>query len=448
MKKILILALVKLLAVFSFGQHTFSGVIENYSNHELNVCSQFGEESKLIETIISGSGGNFSFQFSDSSEVGLYRVYLENQSYFDIIYNKENIHIRTRVENPQYNMEVIESEENVQLYSYLVENYVFDYKIDVLTQMLDIYPEGKFFARVEKELQKEIKQKNKNINKVIKSNPDSFAGRYLKAFRVIPVSEKLSDAEKIEYLEEKYFDYYKMDDLDLLNSNAYNEIVLNYFKIYKSNNQDIYYKAGKKVLDEIFFGEPAIFNFVFEYILSGFESLGLDESAAKISVEFGDLCSEGNESLKMRIKSNTDLAVGELAPEISTKTIDGQDFVLSDMEKDYTLIIFWATWCQHCNVALPRLAAAGNVFDSADMDIVTVSIDSEKDVLDAYLTENKLPWKVVCEYKGWDGKIAIDYAVFATPLMVIVDKNMNIVAKPYNEERLYNFLETVITNKQ
>ncbi len=448
MKKIIIIAIGLLFSVSSYCQYTLSGVIDGYSNHELNICSQFGEESKLLETIVTGSGGNFSYQFSDTSEVGLYRIFLENQSSFDIIFNKEDIHLSTRTENPQYNMVVMKSDENIQLYSYFVENYVYDYKIDVLMQMLEIYPDGKFYNRVEKELLKEMKNKNKNAKKVIKSNPESFAGRYLSAIRVLPVSDKLNEAEKIEYLEEHYFDYYKMEDLDLLNSNAYNEIVLNYFKIYRSNNQEIYYNAGKRILDEIFFGEPEIFNFVFEYILSGFESLGLDESAAKISVEFGDLCSDGNESLKMRIKSNTDLAVGEIAPEIKTKTIDGEDYTLSEMDNDYTLIIFWATWCQHCNVTLPRLAAAGNVFREADIDIVTVSIDSEKDVLESYLVENRLPWKTISEYQGWDGKIAIDYAVFATPLMVIVDKDMKIAAKPYNEERLYDFLETVITNKQ
>jgi len=199
-------------------------------------------------------------------------------------------------------------------------------------------------------------------------------------------------------------------------------------------------------LDEIFFGEPVIFNFVLEYILSGFESLELDEAAAKISVEFGDLCSDGNESLKMRIKSNTLLAIGATAPDVVSKTVSGQNYKLSEMETDYTLLIFWATWCQHCQVVLPRLAAASNIFKEANMEVVAVSVDSDKDVLENYLQENKLPWKLICEYKGWEGDIIIDYAVFATPWMIIVDKEMKIVAKPYNEERLYDFLEKVITN--
>jgi peroxiredoxin len=429
-----------------FGQHTFSGVIDGYSNSELNICTQFGEESKLIETILTGNGGNFSYKFVDS-EKGLYRVFLENQSYFDIIYNGEDIHIKTNTENPQYNMVVLKSEENSQLYAYLVENYIYDYKIDILTQLLEIYPDGKFYKKIQKELNTEVKFKNNNIDKVIKQNPESFAGRYLKAFRVIQVSDKLNELDKRDYLAKKYFEFYSIDDMDLLHSNAYNEIVLNYFKLFKSNEPEVYYTAAKTILDEIFFGEPDIFNFIFEYILTGFESLGLDEPAAKLSVEFGDLCSDGNENLKMRIKSNTLLSIGVRAPEITSKTVKGEEYTLSEMSSDYTLIVFWATWCQHCQITLPRLAAAQTVFNDAGMDILAISIDSDKTDLDAYLLEYRLPWKIICEYEGWDGKIVKDYAVFATPWMIIVDRNMNIVAKPFNEEKLYDVLEEIIIKK-
>ncbi|MDD3741607.1 MAG: hypothetical protein PHH30_10220, partial [Bacteroidales bacterium] len=62
-----------------------------------------------------------------------------------------------------------------------------------------------------------------------------------------------------------------------------------------------------------------------------------------------------------------------------------------------------------------------------------------------FLKENQMPWDVLCEYKGWDGQIVVDYAIFATPSMYIVDKELNIIAKPYNEERLYDELEKILT---
>ena len=67
-------------------------------------------------------------------------------------------------------------------------------------------------------------------------------------------------------------------------ADAYTNVVLNYFKLFKSNDPNTYYLAGKEVLDYVFFEDPRIFSFLFEYILTGFESLGLDEPAAELSL--------------------------------------------------------------------------------------------------------------------------------------------------------------------
>jgi peroxiredoxin len=446
MMKIGFLILSFLVGLSVFAQYSFKGKIDGYMRRDVNLCSQFGDESKLIETVKSDLNGSFVF-IMDNQTVGLYRVYLDNEESFDIIYNNEDIEINTRIENPAYNMNIIKSQENSQLYDYIVENYIYDYKIDVLSQLTEIYPDGKFRKSAEKELFKEKKAKNRNIIKVINSNKDSFAGKYLGYLKEVSVPAKYNEVERIQFLRKEYLTHFEFDDLELINSNAYQTVVLNYFKLFKSNDSEIYYKAGKDVLEHVFFKDPKVFNAVFEYILSGFESLGLDEPAARLSLEYGDVCSDDEGSLKMRIKSNTELSIGKTAPDFVAETTKGKSFTLSAMETDYTLIIFWATWCDHCQITLPRLAAAMNIFNQAKISIVAVSIDSDKAVLDEYLSENPLPWDVVCEYNGWDGKIVVDYAVFATPTMYLIDKNMKIVAKPFNEERLYNELERILTEK-
>ena len=57
---------------------------------------------------------------------------------------------------------------------------------------------------------------------------------------------------------------------------------------------------------------------------------------------------------------------------------------------------------------------------------------------------NSISFKVASDLLGWEGKIVLDYAVYATPSMYIVDKNMNIVAKPITGEQLFNVVESLI----
>jgi len=192
--------------------------------------------------------------------------------------------------------------------------------------------------------------------------------------------------------------------------------------------------------------DPRISKFILEYILTGFEIMGIDEEAAKLSLDFGDICSDSDDdySLMMRIKSNTQLKVGSKAPDISSKTVSGKEFTLSNMKSGYTLVIFWATWCEHCRNFMPRLSKDMSLFKQANMDIVSVSVDNDKTVLHSFLKENPFPWETICDYKGWDGEIVDKYAIYATPMMFIIDKDMKIVSKPTNENRLYIEIEKLL----
>lgn len=429
----------------SYAQYTFNGRIGGYSLRELKICSQFGDDSKLIATVETDITGEFNYEFVDR-EKGLYRIYLDSQDYFDIIFNNENIELITKTDNLQYNMIIEESEENKQLYEYITADMGIGYKIDILKQFLDIYPEGKFYKTVENELNTEIKNKDKIINKIIKQNPGSFASRYIEFLREFPVPVKYNDAEKSVYIKENYWKYYKMNDLDLLYSNAYSNAVINYFKLLRPFNEQSYYEAVRTIMDNIFFEDPKISAFVLEYILSGFELMGFNDASSKLSYEYGNICKDNDENnnLNLRIKSNTDLAIGKKAPDILAETITGHQYTLSSMTKDYTLIIFWASWCDHCAAMLPELAKSMWYF--SNVDLVAISIDTDEDELNNFIIEKKIPsdLKIICDYQGWKSEIISDYAVFATPVMYIVDKELNIVSKPYNEERLVKELNNLL----
>ena len=75
-----------------------------------------------------------------------------------------------------------------------------------------------------------------------------------------------------------------------------------------------------------------------------------------------------------------------------------------------------------------------------DIKVFAVSIDTvRKDWID-FIRTNKLSWINVSDLKGWDGKAAKDYYVYATPTMFLVDKNKKIIGKPLTVEDLEGVL--------
>jgi thiol-disulfide isomerase/thioredoxin len=72
------------------------------------------------------------------------------------------------------------------------------------------------------------------------------------------------------------------------------------------------------------------------------------------------LCFQGvseAQSTAMKIK------IGQKAPDITLKTIDGYEITLSDnFGKKVVMLEFWATWCDICKKEIPHLLKTYNRF--------------------------------------------------------------------------------------
>ena len=434
MRKFLILLLC-LLPVGLAAQCVFSGKIDGYSFGRLYICEQFGDDSKVVATVTTDANGEFMFSFTNQ-QIGLYRIHADTKDYFDIIYSGENIRVETTARNMKSSMKVVESAENQQLYAYVAQAELAEYKIGILRELVKIYPSGDFLSTAEKELGKENALVNSCLEKAIKQKNGTFASRYLSYSREINLNISESSERKKNFLAKNF----PMDDLELLNSNAYHHFVVSYLKKYEPSE---YTNAVREILDYLKPRNQEIFSKIFDYILTGFETMGRYEDLYQLSVEYGNSCSaDGN--LKTRVKSYTDLRIGAKAPDFEIETIDGEDVVLSQMKSDYTLVVFWATWCENCKEEIPRINEAISLFKRAKVDIIAISIDEEEADIRKYVKDNSISFKVASDLLGWEGKIVMDYAVYATPSMFIVDKNMNIVSKPITGEQLFNAVESLI----
>ncbi|MCD4729534.1 MAG: TlpA family protein disulfide reductase, partial [Bacteroidales bacterium] len=129
------------------------------------------------------------------------------------------------------------------------------------------------------------------------------------------------------------------------------------------------------------------------------------------------------------------LSVGKKAPEFVITDINGTELNLKDIKSDYTLLLFWASWCSHCADALPKIHDIFTGTERKDLEILAISLDTEKEEWVNAVELLDFTWTNCSELKGWDSKVAIDYNVYATPTMFLLDKKKNILAKPitFNE---------------
>jgi peroxiredoxin len=430
----LIIAIGVLSLSVSYAQtYTIDGYIDGAAKQELVLCTQFGDYSRIVDTLYVDDKGFVNYQIQDDFEHGLYRVYFSNDASFDLILNNENINFSTSIVAPESLMQITISQENRIYYAFKKEYEISRQKLSILSQVLKTYPDDIFLKKVNRQFNKEKKHINKVLENVTKGNRDLFSSRLVAYYGEIPLPKQIADTAVPRYLEDHYWDYFPMVDPELINSNAYPIAVVGYLKLRMRDNnsqselQNMYRAACDDIMLQVSSNDD-IFQYVLKYLLDGFEQFEMWDLVSYLAETYGGRCVESESTLATRIKNYTEIVSGKSVPELVISDINGVPF--PGFNSHYTLVIFWATWCEHCTQTIPELNSKIEDFENLGVQIIGISIDEDIHELNAFLEAKKITIPMYFDGKGWAGKAAIDYAVYATPSMYLIDDNGILIGKP------------------
>ena len=139
--------------------------------------------------------------------------------------------------------------------------------------------------------------------------------------------------------------------------------------------------------------------------------------------------------------------VGSPYIDFTMNNIDGQVVSLSELvgNQELLMIDFWAAWCPDCRAENPNIVAVYNDFKDKGLDIISVSLDTDKNAWTNAIANDSLSWKNhVSELKGWDCSAATEYGVAWIPQNFLIDIDGNIVAKNLNGNDLRIFVENYL----
>jgi thiol-disulfide isomerase/thioredoxin len=185
-------------------------------------------------------------------------------------------------------------------------------------------------------------------------------------------------------------------------------------------------------------GDIELRSFVVEYLLEGFESFGMERVQTYIVDTYVDetCTTDAVELAKERVEGYRKMKEGELAEDILIRNANDQVVRLSDLDSDYTLVLFWATYCEHCMEMMPELHRWYVEERPSNVEVFAISIDTVRSEWIRFLEVSGLPWVNSHEPMGWEGKSAADYNVYATPTMFLLDRQRKIIARPFNLREL------------
>jgi thiol-disulfide isomerase/thioredoxin/outer membrane protein assembly factor BamB len=112
--------------------------------------------------------------------------------------------------------------------------------------------------------------------------------------------------------------------------------------------------------------------------------------------------------------------LGEPAPDVTLKMLDGGEFRLKDHRDSHIVILdFWATWCGPCVQELPILTPVAQAYKDKGVVFCGVNLREKEQVIRDFLKEKKLEFTVALDSEGATGDA---YHADAIPMLVLIDK--------------------------
>lgn len=397
--------------------------------------------TSLLDKGKTDSNGNFSLLYP-SDYIGAAIIEIGNDKKVIVMLNNEDFKMSWEDLATFSSLKFRNSPENTSFDAGLQLYQTTESKKSGISYLIPYYADepGK-----QKFLLDEMKQLNNTMDSFLKDfSNQSYAGYYLK-IRVLTASLPLYAKQYFQQLPEVENNFNQLDFTDkrLLRSGLYFEL-LDAFVLAMESYGEGQYDHLNKAIDGMLASlksEPDLAQDITEYLYNLLEKRSLFKSSEHLALAMlSDTSCQLDDKHKALFEQYRKMANGNKAPDIQFANAKQSVKQLSDLNFKYKLIVFGASWCPKCNEEIPKMASFyQNWKKNHKLEIVFVSLDTQKAEYENFI--KGFPWISSCDFMGWETKAALDYCVFATPTMYLLDADNKILLKPISPEQLETWLQ-------
>lgn len=431
--------------------YIIQGNIEHPGEGTIYLLSYYGDRFLLADSVDSKTG-SFNFLLSGENPPGVYRlvypqvyqgVRSENR-YVEFIYNNEDISFNVTLDTSGPLPIFDNSLENQVYFEFVTFQLAYEKKLSkIYSQLYPALPGEESYENALLRYEEMQYGRKAYMDSCSLLYPELYACRIMNAFRAPLVSGSVSHTDRIDSLKRLFFDEAPVDDPGLLYAPVYSFRLVDYLSLFNVDSlsalqqEEMYIEAVDRIMVNVSPNQE-LRSFVVNYLLRGFELMGMEEVQVHLADHYLDESCESEvaELVRERMEGYKRMNVGAIAPDFTIRDVHGRNYTLSDLPNPYVLVMFWASTCGHCREMIPELKQWYMEENELDLEVVAISIDSSASLLHEYITEKDLPWITSLAHLGWHGLVPSAYYVYATPTLFLLDRERQIIARPVGLRQL------------
>jgi len=446
-----LLSLCFLLSLKAFAKHAVRGTFPSLAGQQVRLVGFNGFDTYTIDSTMVSDKGFFELKYADKDQGMGYLSAADNKSYF-VVLTKEGIQLKGELLSQPKSVSILSGKENKLFEQYAVEHSKREQALSAWAYLQNLYLTDSLFSKqktsqqgIEAEMRR-IKQEDTNF--LANLDSESYIQWYLPTRKLVSSVSKIAKYQPNEIPSTiAAFRKLEYSDNRLYKSGLLKDAIDGHFWLLNNMGQsrDIVLEEMIKSIDlliESLASDETKLNEITKFLFNLFEQHSLFEASEYLSVKVltQNSCTL-NDDLSRKLESYRAMKKGNRAPDIefSGDVLKSGSIIqtpsrLADIKTEYKVVIFGASWCPSCVEELRHLLPLYNKWQSKSIEVVFVSLDTDPSLFKNFAS--RFPFISMCDYKKWDSYPVLDYYVFATPTIFLLNKNQKIIERPNSVNQL------------
>ncbi len=410
----------------------------------------FGNQKYLLDTL-SVQDGAFEYQ-GEQPSVGVYFIYAPGY-FLEFVMDQGSFQIETTKPGGYAEMIVTNSRENVIFKEFQLQMTKIQgqqrQKVDSLKLVsgqdsLNLITEIQGLNALQAQYRKEL----------IDDNPDSFVSAFLKLLneKKVPdlndIPEEYRDLARYNYHHSHYFEQGLLSDPRLLRTPIIHSKVMKYLDEVIIQHPDTIITHVDKILTQVE-NDNELFRYWLVTLFKKYAEakiMGMDAVMIHLiehyylSGKADWITEEYKKDLMEEVAYVKPNLIGKIAPPINVVDSLSQPVLLSNINAEHTLLMFYDPDCGHCKKAIKRLEELDDRYANAGVRIFAVCTTTDVKRWKKFVRDSNPSWLHGIDPTGKE-YFRVYYNVRSTPQIYLLDQDKKILAKKLGVEQFIDIVE-------